>query len=67
LPAVVPVRAMAMVGPLMSHTRLSADVPRSRAMRGRLTARIVMVLDTQKAPSRTVQATSQRSRSVGPP
>lgn len=57
-PAVVPVRATAMVGPEISQTSDSTDAPRSWAISGRLTARIVMVLDTQNAPNRTVQVTS---------
>ena len=48
-----------MVGPEISQTRLSTEAPRSVAICGRLTARIVIVLATQNVPNSTVAVTIQ--------
>ena len=53
------VRASAIVGPEISQTRLSTDASRSTAICGRLTARIVIVLATQKVPKSTTAVTIQ--------
>ena len=57
LPSRGPTTPNARSGPVITHVRVVVSECRSAAMRGRETARIVIVKPTEKSPARTVHRT----------
>lgn len=61
-PAAVVTSAFARIGPEINHTKVAASTPRSLAITGRLTARIVKLIPTANAPVSTTATTSHGLR-----